>query len=249
MKIIQNIIPGVKLYHALRYLNKFKAEAARAKAAGDYPAEQAAILNSTSTWGKHLMKIFEVELQVQGRENLPEKGPVVYVSNHQGYGDIPVFCAILDTIQFGFVARNDLEKVPLYGNWIKRIRSVMIQRDDARASLRAIEEGIGLIEKGFSLLIFPEGTRSKGAAMREFKKGSLRLATKPGVPVIPLTINGTWHLFEETGAAKKGVRVNVVIHPPIETAHMGKAEAAALSESVEALIRQTLETLETEESL
>ncbi|MBQ3074431.1 MAG: 1-acyl-sn-glycerol-3-phosphate acyltransferase [Clostridia bacterium] len=237
MKIIQNIIPAIKLYGSLLWVEKYRRQAKRFKEQGNFEEERKALLASTSLWGKMTMRLFKVDLHVTGRENLPQRGPVVYVSNHQAYGDIMVYCAVLDTVQFGFVAKNVLEKVPLYGGWIKRIRSVFMDRDDARASLRAIEEGIDLIRNGFSLLIFPEGTRAKGGPMKEFKKGSLRLATKPGVPVIPLTIEGSWRLFEEKGTAQHHMRVDVTIHPPIETAGMSRHEAAELPEKVEEIVR------------
>ena len=102
---------------------------------------------------------------VYGEENIPSEGPVCYVSNHQGYCDIPCYFTALRKIQFGFVAKDDLEKVPKYGDWIKRVRSSMIKRGDPRASLKAILEGIEYIEQGFSMLIFPEGTRAMCSAM------------------------------------------------------------------------------------
>ena len=237
MKIFQNIIPVIKLCDSLRYLSEFKKEIAKARATGDLETERVYILKSTSTWGKHLVKSFDIILNISGKEFLPETSPVVFVSNHQGYADIPVTCAVLDRFQFGYVAKSDLQKVPFYGKWIERIRSVFIKRDDSRASLRAIAEGIDLIEKGFSLLIFPEGTRSKGEPVAEFKKGSLRLATKPGVPVVPITLSGTYKVFEEYGYIRNGVTVDVVIHPVIETAGMDKTEAGDLTLKVEEIIK------------
>ena len=174
---------------------------------------------------------WELKLRWRG-EYLPKSGPVVYVSNHQSYADIIVHCAVLDTVQFGFIAKQNLADIPLYGQCIKDIRSVMMNRDDARESLKAIMEAIDLIKKGFSILIFPEGTRSKGHEMAHFKRGSLRLATKPGVPVIPITIDGTYKVYEESGVISPA-KVRYIIHPPIETAGMDRKEAADLAERTE----------------
>jgi len=237
------MLPVAKLYDALKYIAPYKKGMLESRAAGDFEKEREYILKSTSTWGNHLLKIFDIKLNVTGKENLPQSGPVVFVANHQGYADIPICCTTLDKFQFGFVAKNDLGKIPLYGNWIKSLRSVMIERDDARASLRAIEEGIDLIEKGFSLVIFPEGTRSSGGPMKQFKKGSLRLATKSGVPLIPVTINGSWRAFEETGVIRKGTPVDIVIHPVIETKNMNRNDANNLSGQVEEIIKNQLELL------
>ena len=86
------------------------------------------------------------------------------------------------------MAKRSLGRIPVFGEWIRDIRSVFIDRDDARSSLKTMEEGIDLLKKGFSLVIYPEGTRSRGPELGEFKKGSLRLATKSGVPVVPVTL-------------------------------------------------------------
>ncbi len=227
---------------ALRFLQKQKREILKARAEGDFERERKYILMSTTQWGRHISDTFGFKINVKGYENLPESGPVVFVSNHQSYTDIPVLCAVLDKFQFGFIAKNDLEKVPFYGWWIKNIRSVYIKRDDARASLAAINEGIDLIKNGFSLVIFPEGTRSRQTEMAEFKRGSLRLATKPGVPVVPIVLNGTYQGFEKEGHPQND-EVDVSILPPIETKGLSKLEANELASVIEELIRTEKATL------
>ena len=169
----------------------------------------------------------------------------MYVANHQGYADIIVLCAALDTIQMGFVAKQELRKVPFYGNWILAIRSVLIERDNPRESLKAISRGIDNIKQGFSMVIFPEGTRSRGPEMGEFKKGALKLATKPKVPIIPVSIDGSYHCFEETGYMKGG-KVRMLIHPAVPTDSLSKEEEHELSDKVEAIIKEGLEKLREE---
>ncbi len=243
MKIFSNIGPLFKLIYALKYLRAYKKQILNARAAGDLELERDGQLKATSSWGSAIMNTFKVDLHIQGKENLPAKGPVVYAVNHEGYFDIPACCAAFNTVQIGFVAKDNLERIPLYGEWIKNIRSVLLKRDDPRAALKAIQYGIELIEQDFSLVVFPEGTRSKGGEIKEFKKGSLRLATKPGVPVIPVTLKGTSDIFEKTGKVECGKRVDIVIHPAIETKDMEKGEANNLSTVVEAIIRTAHEKL------
>ena len=238
LKIFENIVPAFKLINGLAQLKPYKKGIYQARGEGDFEKERGFILMCTTKWSAYIIKVFAIDLQVSGKENLPEKGPVVFAANHQGYGDIPITCAVLDKFQFGFVAKDTLTKVPYYGKWIRDIRSVFIKRDDPRESLKAIADGIALIEKGFSLLVFPEGTRSKGGPVGEFKKGSLRLATKPGVPVIPITINGTHRIFEDNGYIKNGAKVSITIHPVIETKNMDKTEANNLSAEVERIIKE-----------
>ena len=240
MKIIQNIPMIWEFLMALPELEAHKKNIYKYKEAGDFEKEREYILKATSTWGKRLVKDLNVDLNIIGKENLPEKGPVVFVGNHQGYGDIPIYCAVLDKFQMGFVSKDSLARIPLYGQWIKNIRSVLIKRDDARSSLKSIEQAIELINQGFSMVIFPEGRRSQGPEMGEFKKGSLRLATKPGVPVIPITVRGTWQLFEKKGYLSKNQHVDFIIHPPVETKDLPKAEASNLAKQVEDIVRSGL---------
>lgn len=241
-RLYKNICFAFWMYFNLRHLRPFHFKIKKYRDLGDDVKEREQILNSTTTWGGGIMKKYRIDLTVTGIENIPE-GPVVFVSNHQGYADIPVYGAAITMKQIGFVAKTSLGKIPVFGEWIRDIRSVFIERDDPRSSLKTIEEGIGLLNRGFSLVIFPEGTRSKGAHMGEFKKGSLRLATKPGIPVVPVTLNGTYHVFEEKGHVQSGAKVDFFIHPAIETKDLSKQEAGNLAEKVEEIVRTKLEEL------
>lgn len=241
-RLYKNICFAFWMYFNLRHLRPFHFKIKNHRDAGDDVKEREQILNSTTTWGKGIVKKYKIELNVEGLENIPD-GPVVFVSNHQGYADIPIYGAVISMKQIGFVAKNSLGKIPVFGEWIRDIRSVFIERDDPRASLKTIEEGIGLLNRGFSLVIFPEGTRSKGTKMGEFKKGSLRLATKPGIPVVPVTLNGTYHVFEEKGHVQSGAKVDFFIHPAIETKELSKQEANNLAEKVEEIVKTKLEEL------
>lgn len=245
MKLLSNAPGALKALNSLKYLKEHRKGIHRARAAGDLEKEREYILKATSSWGKQMLKTFGATIDVKGRENLPTEGPVVYVSNHQGYADIIALCAALDTIQFGYVAKKELAKVPFYGPWIMEIRSVLIERDNPRESIKAISKGINYISDGFSMLIFPEGTRSKGPEMGEFKKGAMKLATKPKVPIIPVSINNSWRCFEEKDKMQ-GADIGIIIHPAIETKDLTKEEERHLSDRVEEIVRNGVRELQGE---
>jgi 1-acyl-sn-glycerol-3-phosphate acyltransferase len=245
--VLRNLPFFVWLLAELRRLRDFRRNIVKYRASGDAALERQEILKATSVWGGDIAQKLRVELRTEGETKLPD-GPVVFVSNHESYADIPLFCAVIRDKQFGFIAKRELSRLPVFGKWIAEIRSVFLERDDARASLKSIEEGIEFLRQGFSLVVFPEGTRNKGGSLGAFKKGSLRLATKPGVTVVPVTHTGCFKIFEESGVVKPGVRVRFYIHPPIETAGMSKQEAAALTETVENTIRSKLAEWETDPS-
>ncbi len=236
MIIFRNIPSVVKLYRSLPELTQFREEIDDAREKGDIERERENILKAENCWGPRIVRELGIDLHISGRENIPDHGPVCIISNHQGYCDIPVCFTALSKTQFGFIAKDDLEKVPKYGTWIKRVRSAMIRRGDARAALKAILEGISYIEQGFSMLIFPEGTRAKCSTMGTFKKGSLKLATKPEVPIVPVSINGTYNVFERYGRVRPA-RVDILIHPPIETKGLSRSDEEELSDRVYDIIK------------
>lgn len=236
MKIFPNIPAAVKLFKDVRYFNRNKVKIESAKAAGDFEEERRWILDSTSTFGPMIMEQFGCDLHIHGEENIPDSGPVVIMSNHQGYADIPVLFAVFRKFQFGFIAKQYLAKIPFYGKWMPRIRSVFIENDDPREALRAINTGIEYINDGFSMVICPEGTRSRGTEVGPFMRGAVKLATKPGVPIIPVAINGTYRMFEETGVVR-GVRIDVRVYPPIPTEGLSRKEEKELADKVENIIR------------
>jgi 1-acyl-sn-glycerol-3-phosphate acyltransferase len=200
--------------------------------------ERCLISEAVDLWTPQLFRRFKVSLEVEGRELVPE-GAALFVSNHQGYGDIFAFMLAMSGKQVGFVARENLARIPVFGKWILRVRSLLLQRGDARSTLEVFKIGADWLKDGFSLVIFPEGTRSRSSQMGHFKKGSLKLATDAGVPVVPVTLDGTWHLYEEKGYVRPGA-IRFHIHPPIATEGLTRAEIKQLPERVEQIIRSKL---------
>ncbi len=109
--------------------------------------------------------------------------------------------------------------------------------------MKSIQAGVQTLKEGFSLVIFPEGTRSHTAEMNSFKPGSFKLATKAKVPVVPVALNGTRHLFEDRGIITNGAVIDIKIMPAIDTASMDRHALANISHQVEDTIREALAEL------
>ncbi|MCL2493058.1 MAG: 1-acyl-sn-glycerol-3-phosphate acyltransferase [Clostridiales bacterium] len=210
----------------------------RARAEGDDAREQEWILRSLNYWGPCLFRHYKVRAEVSGDLDLPDGG-VLFVSNHEGFGDIPLFMEAIRTKQFGFVAKEELSRIPVFNKWITRIRSLMLVRGDTKETLRVFAEGEDMLRRRFSLVIFPEGHRSRGGPMQPFQKGSLRLALRARVPIVPVSLKGSWERFEAHGFPRAGV-IRFHVHPAIETKDVAKSEEGALAERVETIIRSKL---------
>ena len=243
MKLFDNAKGLSAICGAIFEAKPYKKTIADARQAGDSEKERALILEAVQFWSGRVFDYFQTDINIINPENLPQSGPVVYVSNHQSYADIPLFFHAVSNHQVSFIAKDSLEKAPLFGYWIRTSRGLFLKRGDARASLQTINEGAELLKQGFSLVIFPEGTRSHCSEMADFKPGSLKLATKARVPIVPVTVNGTYHMFEETGEMTKGVHIDFMGHPPSATAQLSRSELAELPEKVESIVRSGLEKL------
>ncbi|WZL73132.1 lysophospholipid acyltransferase family protein [Clostridiaceae bacterium 35-E11] len=201
--------------------------------------ELQALLHSIALhWGRRIIKNTGTKVSIYGSDHIPE-GPVLFVSNHQGNLDIPLLLGFIDKPK-SFIAKIELSKIPVFGKWMERINCIFIDRSDPRQSLRAINQGVEILKNGHSMVIFPEGTRSKGPKMADFKKGSLRLATKAKVPIVPISIQGSYKIMEANGGFIKPAEVSITISEPIYTDQLTKEEENGLSDSVYEIIKNHL---------
>ena len=193
----------------------------------------------TSNWAMKQIKAAGATIEMHGVENIPKDGAVVFMSNHQGNFDTAIFMACIDKPK-GYVAKIETKKIPMVRTWMTYLHCVFMDRSTLKTAATAIFEGVQTIKDGYSLVIFPEGTRSRSDQMGEFKGGSFKLATKPKAPIVPVTINGSYKLMEANGGKVKSGTVHVYIHPPIDTAKLSKEEIAALPETVQHIIATKL---------
>ena len=241
MKILPNIPYLLFLAKNVLWADTYAKGIDYMRGHNDPKSEKALINEVTDGWARRILKKWDWTINVTGQENLPEDGPVVFISNHQGFADVlPFMCCV--PFQAGYIAKEEIRKVPHFGKWIKRIRGIYINRGDARESLKSINEGVEYLKQGFSIVIFPEGTRAKAPdfELGEFHHGSFKLATKAKVPIVPVTINGTYKLFEETGTVQKHQSFDVTFHEMIDVAAMDRSEYAALPEKVRDIIASAL---------
>ncbi len=198
-------------------------------------AERDELVNGiVPVWARYVFEVTKSDVEVEGLEKLPKDKAVVFIANHQGLMDIPLLYGYSGK-PMAFVAKIELSKIPLLSSWMKLLQCTFIDRKSMRASLQAINDAAANVSKGYSQMIFPEGTRSKGGHHIEFKPGSFKLAFKSKSPVVPVTIDGTWRIYEENNDVRPA-HVKMIIHDPIDTDGMTKEEMQELPSRVERIV-------------
>ncbi len=208
------------------YCNHFVKKGQREKV-------KACINRMVLDWSSRLTRWAGAKIEVVGKENIPEE-TAVFVANHQSDFDIPIVLSQTGEPR-ALMAKISLTKVPGVHGWMNLLQCVYLDRSDDKQAVRALMDSTRLVKEGVSMTIFPEGTRSQGGPVKEFKGGAFRVATRNKVPVVPVTIDGSYHLFEEHRRVHPGT-VRVTIHKPIPTAGMSKQEINELPERVRAEI-------------
>lgn len=186
-------------------------------------------------WSRSLLYLVRASVSVAGRTNVPRDNRLCVVSNHQGYADILIIGAFLGK-KIGFVAKRELASVPLLGTWMRTFRCIFIDRSDLRHARKRLAKGSDVIRAGHPLVVFPEGTRSKGGPMRTFRAGSLRVARDAQAVILPISINGTADLLEKHRAITRG-HVDLVIHEPVSPIDYNALGRVELSERLHAIIQ------------
>lgn len=145
---------------------------------------------------KVILWIAGVNVTVIGEEHIPDE-PVLYIGNHRSFFDVPITYSRCRRLT-GFVAKKEIEKVPLLSTWMRFLYCLFLDRDDVRAGLKTILAAIEQVKNGISIFIFPEGTRNKGEELSvlPFHDGSFKIAEKTGCAVIPVSINNSVQILE-----------------------------------------------------
>lgn len=177
------------------------------------------------------------KVTILGLENVPKDRPVLYTPNHRSIFDV-VITYIHCAGQTGYVAKKEIQKVPLLNVWMYFMNCQFLDRSDLRAGLKMINRCAELIKGGTSICIFPEGTRNKteDIDVQEFHEGSFKIAEKTGCAVVPVVINNTENIFESHFPKMKPAHVIIEYLEPIETKDMSKEEVRKLGAKVHDVI-------------
>jgi 1-acyl-sn-glycerol-3-phosphate acyltransferase len=191
-------------------------------------------------WGKGILFVSGVKVTVYGLDNIVPSRSYIYMSNHQSNFDIPVLLACLP-VQFRWLAKAELFKIPLFGRSMRAAGYVKIDRFNRESAFESINEAAAKMQNGVSVMIFPEGTRSRDGKIRAFKKGGFVMAVDSGAPIVPVILQGTWPIMDKSSLRINAGNVALHIEKPIDTSGYTRHTKNDLVESVRAIICEGFE--------
>ena len=192
-------------------------------------------------WAAIHLRVNGIVVCLEASDNMPEP-PFLLMSNHQSALDIFALLSGLP-VSFKFIAKRELFRIPVFGWAMKRAGYISIDRNNPREALKAIEESAQKIKDGTVVLIFPEGHRSRNGRLQPFMKGGFSLASRAGVPVVPLAITGSFAVQPKgsiiSPPERKG-RVTIRVGKPVVVEGKGLSYKAELMGEVRASIERLL---------
>ncbi len=186
-------------------------------------------------WARTTLLTTGSKVEVSGLENLPDDQSICFISNHQGMFDIPLVLGWLGR-SCGFIAKKELLKVPVLAWWMLEIPCVFIDRSSPRKAVISFQKSAKVISAGHPMVIFPEGTRSKGDEMGDFKQGSFKLPAMANATIVPLAIRDTWRVFEKDNNIH-AVPLKLKVFPPIRPQDELYRDPRKLAEHLYSLIQ------------
>jgi len=166
-------------------------------------------------WGRIFCRILFVRVRIKGLENLDMKQSCIVAINHQSIFDIFVVYGWLPSI-FKWIMKAELRKIPLVGKACAAAGHIFIDRSNPIAAKHSLAIAENQLKNGVSVVIFPEGTRTKTGEMGKFKKGAFRIAADLELPIVPVTLNGSFdRITRKTFLVSPGI-IEMIIHKPID---------------------------------
>ena len=189
-------------------------------------------------WGfRCIGHIAGTKLIVKGQENIPRDTAVLYVSNHRSFFDIVLTLSCFPNVT-GYVAKKEMDRAPILRLWMRNIHCLFLDRKNIKEGLKTILKGVDEVKNGYSLCIFPEGTRNKvNDTFLPFHEGSFKIAEKGGVPIVPMTLVNTASVFEDHLPKVKKSTVIIDFGAPVYPGQLDKETRKNLGSHVSGIIK------------
>lgn len=169
-------------------------------------------LQGANNFSRFMLWVAGVRVKVSGRENVPKQDGYIVVANHQSAFDIFLLLACLPP-KFYFTMKEELFRVPVFSWFAKKAGYISIARTNALAASRALQRTIGILQAGGNILIFPEGTRSYGPQLGNFKRGVAEMILLAKAPVLPVVLDGSYKILDRQVLMIRPAEVKITFLP------------------------------------
>lgn len=194
-------------------------------------------------WSRITCILFLIRVRVEGREQLRKDQSYVFLANHQGYFDIFLVYGYLGH-NFKWMMKEYLRKMPLIGIACEKSRQIYV--GDSRSAIQhAVVQARQTLQGGMSMVIFPEGTRTFTGEVGEFKRGAFMLASEIGLPIVPITIDGSFRVFSRKARSVNFGTLTMQIHAPISAEYYGSRPTKVFMQEVHDIIASPLSNIRT----
>lgn len=165
-------------------------------------------------WSRLTCYLAFCPVKVKGREHIDRNKSYVFVANHQGAFDIFLIYGFLQ-VPIKWIMKAGLGKIPFVGAACRAAGFIFVNNSTPKAAARSVREAERAVKKGASIAIFPEGSRTPDGKMHRFKRGAFQIAADQHLPVVPITLNGPFHVLPIGSLDMRRHRMEMIIHPPI----------------------------------
>lgn len=179
-------------------------------------------------------------LHIVGKDRIRRNRPYIVMSNHQSLFDVWALIGKMP-LQLRWIVKGDIRKMPLFGYALERMGHIYVDKAGGRNMVRSLESAARKIREGTSVVIFPEGTRSRDGRLQKFHRGGAVIALRAGVPVLPVAVNGGRFVLPKNTLDLLPGKIRIVVGESIDPASFGKHQAEELLEAVRSAIEKNLD--------
>jgi 1-acyl-sn-glycerol-3-phosphate acyltransferase len=188
-------------------------------------------------WSKTVLKVSGIKVKVVGLDKIDLSKPYVFVSNHASMFDITAIVVGVDR-HVRFIFKKELKRVPVFG-WATARAHIVVDRQSVTDGVRSLKRAAERIAQGESVILFAEGTRTKDGNLQPFKRGAFTLAIEAGVPIVPLTILGSFSIMKKGSIGLHKGEITIIVDHPIDVvAYHGRQGAVELMNKVHEIIEK-----------
>ncbi len=191
-------------------------------------------------WSLFNLHLTGTRLTVKGREKIERGEPYIVMSNHQSLFDVWALIGRIP-LQIRWIVKIELRKIPVFGYALERMGHIYIDRGNHENTYRGLDVAAERIKGGTSVIIFPEGTRSRDGRLLRFKKGGAFLAIKAGVSILPVTVNGGRFALPKGTMALMPGKMEIIVGDPIDPGKYGEEDQEKLMNDVKSAIEKNLD--------